>query len=688
MTQKKYKVDIPGVGSFVVESDSTLTNEQAYQYALQQTQQTPISSGKTGDYNTLAEGIRSFGQGVTFGSGEEIEAGLRSAASATPGFGEVGLAAGIPTEQKQGDIYDQMGLRTQEVSPEYRPYKEIRNELRSQQEAFRRDNPLLATGLEVGGALTVPFAGGLRALGATGKGLETALRSGTIGERAKAAATIGAGTGAITGAGVAPEVSDIPQYAAGFGATGAVLGAAGGEAIRAGGKLTGSLFKNISERLGFGDVNKRSTQIIADRLSKDELTTKDVQLMLDEYRKLGVNDATIADLGRNLQDLGYQSYVIPGAGKTATKEFLEQRTSDIPSEMVQGLVDKAKVKSDVFGYDYVKQLSNAQKAAANKAYPEAYTKSIPAEPFRKFADRKVFLDAYDEAVKKADVYGEKLPAFAQIENADFVPTELLHQIKIGLDRVVSKHQDKITGKIDDYGKDVLTVKNEFNDLIKQYNKPYAQANARFADEARIRDAYDMGLKYNKMTTSELLDKVGKLNPAEKESFRVGLLSNVKEELSNFKSGDFERRIFKSEKQKQALLKAFDNTKDYQDFVRQLELQADKLATERRVLKGSQTFENISTADDSILSPELMTSIARQDNIGTIANLLRQGTARARYSPRTAEQLRRGLFETDPQKQSALLEEINRLTREPVQRGKIPEGLFPYLSGRIPGLLVE
>jgi len=619
---------------------------------------------------------RALGQGLTLGFGEEIEAGLRSAASATPGFGEVGLAAGIPTEPKQGDIYDQMGLRTQEVSPEFRPYKDIRDEIRTSQAQFSSENPLLSTGLELGGALALPF--GLGVAGRLPKTLDTALRSGSVAQRAKAGAAVGGGAGAITGAGVAPELEDVPSYAAGYGAGGAALSVAGGEAIRAGAKLTGDAFRNITERLGFGDVNKRATEIITDRLSADELSPNQVKDIFEEYKKLGVDDATLADLGKNLQDLGYQSYVVPGAGKTGVKEFLEKRTTELPDETVQGLTQKAKVKSDVFGYDYVKQLSNNQRAAANKAYPEAYTKAIPAEPFRKFADRKVFLDAYDEAVKKADVYGETLPSFDQIQNADFVPTELLHQIKIGLDRVVNKHQDKITGKIDDYGRDVLTVKNEFNDLIKQYNKPYAQANARFADEARIRDAYEMGLKYNKLTTSELADKVGKLNPAEKESFRVGLLSNVKEELSKFKSGDFQRRIFASDKQKQALLRAFDNTKDYQDFVRQLELQADKLATERRVLKGSQTYENIATADQELLTPEVLTEAAR-GNIGrALGGLVSEGGARLKYPPRTAEAVRRKLFETDPAKRQLTLDEIETLLKP--KKNRLPAGIFPYVSG--------
>lgn len=679
---KIYKVKAPDGTVIKIKGPVGATQEEIISNA-QRLYNQPTAEGA----DKLKGSARSLAQGLTLGFADELEAAARTAPEQlSKEMAMGGLAAQIPTQDTTVPVTQQLseGLAS---GMDMRPsigdsgYKQTRDAIRKEQSQFTSENPLLSTGLELGGALALPF--GLGVGGKAIKGLESGLRSGRLAERAKAGAQIGAGAGAITGAGVAPELSDVPGYAAGYGAGGAVGSVIGGEALRSGAKLTGDVFKNVSERLGFGDVNKRATQIIADRLSADELSPQKVQDIFKEYKRLGVDDATIADLGRNLQDLGYQSYVVPGVGKTGVKEFLETRTQELPDEIVQGLINKAKVQSDDFGFNYVQSLTNRQKAAANQAYPDAYTKGIPAEPFKKYANRNIFQQAYQEAVKKADVYGEKLPPFSSIVDADFVDTDMLHKIKIGLDRVVSSRKNPITGKLDALGADVNTVKREFNDLIKQYNPSYAAANKRFADETRIREAYELGLKYNKTTVDELTSKVNNLTEAEKESFRVGLISNVKNALENFKSGDFQRQIFKSPKQKKALLKVFDNTKDYQDFVRQLELQADKLATERRVLKGSQTFENVATSDQELFNSQVLADAA-QGNIGrAVSNIMSQGSAKIKYPPRTAEAVRKQLFETDPAQRSKVVEDLLQVLQP--QQNRLPAGISPYTFG-VSGLM--
>jgi hypothetical protein len=61
--------------------------------------------------------------------------------------------------------------------------------------------------------------------------------------------------------------------------------------------------------------------------------------------------------------------------------------------------------------------------------------------------RDLFQNAYANAVKNADAEGRKLPPFESIRNAQSVPTQILHEIKIGLDQVVDSNTYAMTGKM-------------------------------------------------------------------------------------------------------------------------------------------------------------------------------------------------------------------------------------------------
>ena len=557
-------------------------------------QQTPYDGG--------AEAARAAAQGLTLGFGEELEAGLRAP------FSDEDYAA-------------------------------IRDRLRAQQSQFGKDYPITQTALDVVGGLAAP-AGILGATYKAGQGLVNI---------AKAGAGAGALTGAVTGAGVAPELSDIPMSAAGYGAAGGVLGGAAPVAFKLGGQAIG----NIIDSIGFTNANKIATRKLQELLNKENLTPTQVNSMLDEYRRLGVPDPVLADIGENLRGAGYASYIVPNPQKTATADFLESRQQDLANNLIKGLEQKSGVNSQGrFGFDYINDLAMAQDAAAKKAYPQAYSKDIPATPFRKYADRDVFANAYEQAVKRADVYGQKLPSLEQIRNAQFISTQILHEIKKGLDDVVEKETDSLTGKMTGYGRDVANVKREFNDLIKYYNKDYAKANAKFADISKLKSSYNDGLDYMKMETSELSSKLKKMTPAERESFRVGMISDIKDKLSKFKGGDPSRLVFKSERQKESLKYAFDSEGQYKDFVRQVEAQNQLLRTYKKVRGGSETQERVMLTEDVGMIGDLA-----QGNIGSAAmNLVRRGAARAGgMRPDVAEIMQQRLFNPNPQEQSKILQ---------------------------------
>jgi len=590
--------------------------------------------GSSVEYSGPAEALRSVGQGLTFGTLDEIEAALRTGSISGP------------------------------------EYEKQRNLLREQQKQFGMDMPIAKTGLEIGGSLIAPL-GIAKQVAKLAPATQALITGQTVPGQIARGAAIGTTTGAASGYGFA-EKDEGSETAMG-GVFGGVLGGSVPIVV----KGAGTLIKNVLNSEGIGDQETAASKMLANYLQKDNLSPKEAQQALDELRRIGIPNPVIADLGKSLNDLAYSAYVVQSKVKGATKEFLENRLIDQPSNIVQGLVEKAGLAKNVNGFEYLEALAANQSRLASQAYPLAYSKDIDARPFRQYVDRDLFKNAYANAVKNADAEGKKLPPLESIRNAQSVPTEILHEIKIGLDQVIDSNTDALTGKMTKYGGKVVKVKDEFNDLIKSLNNDYKKANEEFADAERIKKAFSMGEKYQTLNPAEAASKIKKMTSDEKEAFRLGVMADVNERLIDYKSGDFTKQVFKSEKQKLLLRNAFTDTVDangkviksaqdsyteFSQYVKGLNRQAE---TKQRVLAGSRTDENQAVREQANLLGSLAQAVATSDPV----SMLRAGgsalLSRAKgISSESSEALQKRLFSVDPVEQTAILQELNKRARKP------------------------
>ena len=632
-------VQVPGIGD--VEFPDYMT-DQEISSAIQRNMQGSVMNQAV-PYSGKAEALRSAAGGATFGFNEEIEAALRSGAISGP------------------------------------QYENLRNRLRAQQSQFQQDYPVTGAVTEIGGALAAPF-GAFKALGRAAPVVQEAITGTTIPGQIARGAGVGAATGALTGAGTAE--TDVTGKAVESGVFGAALGGTVPVVLRG----AGNVIKNVLTASGVGDQPGAASKMIANALKKENLTTQEAEQLLIEMERVGVPRPVLADLGKSLQDLAYSAYVVPSGQKAATARFLESRMIDQPSDIVKGLVEKAGLGKNVNGYEYLQFLAENQKSAASAKYPLAYSKNVYAKDFRQFMDRPVFQEAYKEAQKRAAVYGDELPSLDIFLSDRKVPTDVMHQIKIGLDRIVEKETDSVTGKVTGYGRDVATVRKEFNDLIKVKNPIYAKANAEFADNQRISSAFQTGQKYQKLDYKEALDNLKKMNDAEKEAFRLGMMSDVNSRLENFKGGDFTRQIFKSDKQKSLMRYAFTDAKQYDDFVKYIDSLEGQTKTAKTLMGGSQTGERLATSQGAAELGSLAQNYARGGLTGVAMDIARQGLARTKgISGETSSELQKRLFATDPIEQRAILEELRRRTQQMKPLGVVPGaaalGTFTGLLGQ-------
>jgi hypothetical protein len=573
-------------------------------------------------YSGVAESARAVGQGVSFGLLDELEAAVRTGSISGP------------------------------------EYERQRNLLREQQKQFGQDAPIIKTGLEIGGSLIAPL-GMARQISRLAPATQSAVIGETVLGQVGRGTAIGAATGAASGFGFAEE--DAGSEALVGGIFGGVLGGSVPIVV----KSAGTLIKNVLNSVGIGDQETAASKMLASYLKKDNLTPIEAQQALDELRRIGVPNPVLADLGKSLNDLAYSAYVVQSGAKGGTESFLVNRMIDQPNDIVRGLVEKAGLAKNVNGFEYLDALTKNQKQKATLAYPQAYSKDISAAPFRKYVDRDLFKNAYANAVAKADALGDKLPPIEEIRNSQFVSTELLHEIKIGLDQVIDSNTDALTGQMTKYGATVVKVKDEFNDLIKSLNDDYKKANAEFSDAAGIKKSFKLGEDYQKLDPKEAASKIKNLNPDEKEAFRLGVIADVNSRLGNFKGGDFSKQIFKSENQKLLLRNAFPDQASYTEFSQYVKGLGQQNITKQRVLGGSRTDENRAVRDEA----SLLGSVAEGVATGSPMGLIRAGgqalLSRARgISSETSEALQKRLFSVDPIEQSAILAELNRRMMRP------------------------
>ncbi len=219
-----HKVEAPDGSIIKVEAPEGATQQQILDFAKSQYKpKTSATQTPQQTYNPIAESARAIGQGVTFGFGEEAEAGIRSALG-------------------QGN------------------YKDIRDQLRLQQAQFQKESPYLSTGLEIAGGLTTPA-------GIYGLGSKALLRGGTTAlSKIGQGAAVGAGAGALTGAGVAPELQDVPRSSLYYGTGGAAIGGAAVPAIA----LTGRGLRSIAQGLGLGQKENIATRKLSETLEKEK----------------------------------------------------------------------------------------------------------------------------------------------------------------------------------------------------------------------------------------------------------------------------------------------------------------------------------------------------------------------------------------------------------------------------------
>lgn len=358
-------------------------------------------------------------------------------------------------------------------------------------------------------------------------------------------------TAAVTGAaqGAAQSAGDAePGNRIGPGVEGAALGMALGPSIIGATKMVGApiaallnpVLTNtpfISEPITEGLARNR----VAQALMRDQTSMRGE--LMDTQRWLGP-EARLADsAGENTRSLLDVTASMPGKTQDTLESVIRNRQATRPDRL------DPIVETINGGYgrpaDVVKSLVAQKKAAAAPLYAQLEKTSVPvsdnlratlqaANDIGAMAEAKKMAIAEKRAFSPSAFTGKTNPlsnaqATLSMRDADLV--------KRGLDALIDKQTDAITGKVTPLGRSYTLLKK---DLVKELDglttdqntgvSLYKSARDAYAGPAALEKAVNDGRRFMSLDAESLGTTMEGLSSSEKEAFRIGASEAVRNKL--------------------------------------------------------------------------------------------------------------------------------------------------------------
>ena len=629
-----------------------------------------------------------LGQGLLFGFGDELEAGLRS------GFGLLGDYG-----QTVGNIRDDI-KDFQKKAPGVSISSEIGGAIIPTVLAALATAPGGGSGGAAVGAGTAAriaarAPGIAKAVKGTTQGIKSAVGPAATDATLMQIAKQGAKSGAIYGGAYGAGTAEGGAYDRAMGALkGAAIGGATGGVVAPGVVVGG---KGISKGLD-AIKNMSSNQRTIDRIAQRKIAEKMAQDNLDSAAAQADNailsganrgsvtplQTTLADAGENLQNLGFASKSIGNTSKNMVRDVLEQRQANSSQRIMDNLHSAAKTDPTKLSIDFTDDLARLVNAESGPAYKLAYDKTINAGKFKEIfmnePRRDILLEAAKRGQEIMNAKGISVPNLANMFKKDNnlffgsaddilaqdLPTQFYHAIKKGFDDIIDEGTTilpNMSKKYTEKAGAVIDLKNQFNKIIKDNNPAYAAANKQFADKARLSEAFLKGNKVNNLDIRQITKIFNDLSPGEQVAFKQGVMSHFQKLSEQVTEGtNFAARILANEKNKK-LFELIMPGKNADEFAKYIKLERTANETRNKVMTGSRTQER-QQAVKELEGGVVGEFIDRPTVMGLITSLGRKGLQYTQTGgPAKADAIAKRLFEVNPAEQRKILLEIQKASKE-------------------------
>lgn len=649
-----YRITGPDGANYEIEAPEGASDNDVLAFVKSQT------AAKTPETGALSAAAQGVGQGLTFGFADEIEGAARG-----------GLDA-LTSEKSFSDAYS-----------------ERVGNARTRLDAARNDQPLAFYGGEIGSALAVP--GGLAKLGVKG----ALAKSADLGLRARsvAAAKEGAAYGAAYGAGTGEGEGKLTSAA-----TGAALGGGFGVAFPATIDVAAAVGRGITNPIrGYANPQRVAAEKMGEAFARDlgaSGTPGDVAVAMRKVQNTGQRASAsdpqmmLADIGGdNVRRLSRQAFNMPNDRAERFRTVLDRRQVTAPRRIEEALRSTMADGKEFF--DVTSDLVKARSRNADPAFTTGYQQPLSQQAikdFQNFAQSRGYMQRIFEKTTES-VQGMTGKTVDQM-----APWEMLHRSKMEINREIGRLKRGTPDSKANWDVRDLTVLNqELGSLINKHNKPLGSALSRFSDESGLIRAVEDGLDdFKALQPEELARKMRGMPKAEADLYRVGATRALVQDIRRGSAwNDRTKSIFSSPEMNLKLKAIFPQAGERSQFMRTLDNERKKTRLRAKVMGGSQSDQNLITADEAG-APMKAAMTAAQAMTGRLQPALdmlaRAGNRFSGITPGSANaMLDIAMTPAGKGLPPAVLRGLIAAAQKPGQRARTVEGLLAGFSSGLPSV---
>jgi hypothetical protein len=471
-------------------------------------------------------------------------------------------------------------------------YRSARDQMDADRAAYLEANPRkglasnIVGGLAGGGTLA---KGGATLAGKFGPG--PAARVGEV-------AAEGALYGGVTGLNEAR--GDVGDQLAGAATGAAIGGVAGGTLAGAGQAIKGISSGVRSAASGMVNPEGYAARKVTQRLAADGMTLDDAATALK--RAPGSNLADVA--GENTRDLVRTASNIPGRGRQAVQDMVDERLS-AQRDALMGGVSKKLAPGEMYNAT-LDDIVDTYRKGADPLYQKAYAKPVSYDDFK--LDElmpRIPKQAWAEAQRLMSIEGyapkQLIANIADDGAVTFQKVPDMRQwdyLKRGMDSLITAEDGKgAIGGTTPVGRALNNLKNEVVDILDKQNPAYKAARQFSSDQIGLKKALESGTKLLNQPLDDAVKAIKKMPKAEQEVAKVGLARSLRDKI--LAGGDNSDRVKAvwNEKTRRLLESVFDK-KDFRAFAKFMEQQKDQMKTVNTARYNSTTARQLAGQEEA------------------------------------------------------------------------------------------
>lgn len=449
--------------------------------------------------------------------------------------------------------------------------------------------------------------------------------------------SVGAGGlfGAVSGAGGAQTMQDIPEEALKSGATSAVLGG-GTEATMKVVRPVASIVKTQAGRAipeGIrGLVGGSSTDVARRRVAQAMLRDgASPDQVVARMSKLG-DDAILAEAaGYNTRDLLDTMATLPGRTKNYTEDLIRQRQSQRGGRIATSAQQQLSPSGARLA-DSVESLITKRDVEATPLYERLKTVNIQLDDdLKNILDASQKLGAFARAEKISTGLREPF-SLKDFKKATDVSMNDLDKVKRGLDDLISsKSATNDRGEINEFGRSVVKLKQDFLKRLDDATidpdtgaSLYKSARNAYAGPSALISAAELGRTVLNKPAATIRAMVKDMSDSELESFRVGAYEGLRD-LAGTQSGQTRLlNMWKEPATQERLKEIFPSERAYREFASSVAAEARKKEIQS-VGRGSQTAGREARVEDvgveTLKDTANLAAAAKTMDVGSLINML-------------------------------------------------------------------